>query len=233
MLEVEEMTEKTELKAVVLEMHAGERSFVVHAALFRDDKDAIMVDTGIPGQLEVIRKALGRESVPLEQLTKVIITHQDLDHLGSLPELVAATEGRVEVIAHELSKPYILGEVPLLKRGVLVPPSKVDVIVHDGDELPYCGGIQIIHTPGHTPDHISLYHKPSKTLISGDALTSLDGVLMPPNRDFTPDMETALKSIAKLIDLDIETVITYHGGVCTERIKERLAEIADGKATAV
>jgi hypothetical protein len=38
----------------------------------------------------------------------------------------------------------------------------------------------------------------------------------------------ALKSVARLKELDIGTVITYHGGVCTERTKERLTEIADG-----
>lgn len=52
---------------------------------------------------------------------------------------------------------------------------------------------------------------------------------MPPNKAFTPNMEQALSSVAKLLDYDIETVITYHGGVCTERIQERLAAIAAGE----
>ncbi|MCZ8511800.1 MBL fold metallo-hydrolase [Paenibacillus filicis] len=218
-----------EINAVQLEMDAGGRTFLVHAALLKDERDAILVDTGIPGQLEVIRQALERQGLPFGKLTKIIITHQDLDHVGSLPDLVNASGGHLEVLAHELSKPYILGEAPLIKRGITVQASKVDVTLQDGDLLPYCGGIRVIFTPGHTPDHICLYHVPSKTLISGDALTSVDGVLMPPNPDFTPDMATALKSVAKLLDYDIETVITYHGGVCTNRIKERLAEIAEGK----
>lgn len=223
---------KAEIKALKLDMKAGENSFILCAALLRDEQDVILVDTGIPGQLEVIRAALERESIALEDVTKIIITHQDLDHIGGLPELVAALGERVEVFAHELTKPIIAGEKPLLKRGILVPASKVDVTLQDGDVLPYCGGLRVIFTPGHTPDHISLYHESSKTLITGDALTSEDGVLMPPNPSFTPDMETALKSVAKLIDLDIETVITYHGGVCTDRIKERLTEISQGNATA-
>ncbi|WP_268747713.1 MBL fold metallo-hydrolase [Cohnella kolymensis] len=71
-----------------------------------------------------------------------------------------------------------------------------------------------------------MYHQSSKTLIAGDALTSHEGIIMPPSRDHTPDMESALKSVAKLLDVEIHTVITYHGGVCTDGIKERLAEIA-------
>lgn len=223
------MSTNAEIKALRWEIPTGERIFVLHPTVLRDDKDVILVDTGIPGQLELIRSSLEQEGV-WDKLTKIIITHQDLDHLGGLPDLAAVGEGKVEVLAHELTKPYILGEKPIMKRGVVVPPSKVDVTLQDGDTLPFCGGIQVIYTPGHTPDHISLYHQPSKTLISGDALTSNEGVLMPPNPDFTPDMPAALESVRKLQQLDIETVITYHGGVVTERIQERLAEIAAGSA---
>jgi glyoxylase-like metal-dependent hydrolase (beta-lactamase superfamily II) len=222
-----ELKASTGIKALKLEMNAGGNPFVVHAALLWDENEVILVDTGIPGQLEVIRRALERESIPLDKLTKIIITHQDLDHLGSLPELVEALGGQVEVLAHELAKPYIMGQTPLIKRGVLVPPCKVDVTLRDGDVLPDCGGIRILYTPGHTQDHISLYHEPSRTLISGDALTSSEGVLMPPNKDFTLDMPEALRSVAKLATLEIDSVITYHAGVCTDRIKERLAEISE------
>ena len=216
------------IKPLILEMDANGSPFIVHAALLWDENDVILVDTGIPGQLDVIRKALAQAGFPFEKLTKIIITHHDMDHIGSLPDLVHASEGRIKVLAHELAKPYILGEIPTLKRKIIVPPTKVDVTLQDGVVLPDCGGIQVIFTPGHTPDHISLYHVPSKTIISGDALTSTDGVLMSPDPSFTPDMPTALKSVAKMLEFDIETVITYHGGVCTDNIKDRLAVIAKG-----
>lgn len=220
------MDSQAGIKALKLDMDVGGQSFVVHASVLWDDKDVILVDTGIPGQLGVIRDAMERENISFDKLTKIIITHQDRDHIGSLPALLEAFEGRIEVFAHEIAKPYLSGEIPLIKSGVYATPSHVDVTLQDGDLLPYCGGIQVIFTPGHTPDHISLYHKPSKTVISGDALTSNDGIIMPPSREHTPDMESALNSVAKLLDLDIDTVITYHGGVCTDGIKERLAEIA-------
>jgi glyoxylase-like metal-dependent hydrolase (beta-lactamase superfamily II) len=222
------MTVHTGIKPLKLEMNAGGNPFIVHATLLWDEKDVILVDTGLPGQLDVIRDTLAKESTPFEKLTKVIITHQDLDHIGGLPDLLTASEGRVDVLAHELAKPYLLGEAPLVKSGRIFPTTQVNVTLQDGDVLPYSGGIQVIFTPGHTPDHISLYHIASKTLISGDALTSNDGVLMGPNPQYTPDWATALESVGKLLNFDIETVITYHGGVCTENIKERLAEIANG-----
>lgn len=201
--------------------------FVVHPTLFWDDNDVILVDTGVPGQIELIRSVLEQESIPLEKLTKIIITHHDLDHIGSLPELLNASQGRIQVLAHENAVPYLAGEAPLVKSGILVPSVKVDVTLKDGDILPYAGGIQVVFTPGHCPDHISLYHVPSKTLIAGDALTSHEGVLQSFNPMFTPDQRTALQSIAKLQELDIKKVITFHGGVCEGNIKERLEEILE------
>jgi glyoxylase-like metal-dependent hydrolase (beta-lactamase superfamily II) len=185
------------------------------------------VDTGLPGQLELIRTALEQEGISFDRLTKIIITHQDRDHIGSLPELVAAFGGSIQVLAHEVAVPYLTGEIPLIKSGTKAPYIKVDQPLQNGDLLPICGGIEIIYTPGHSPDHISLYHRASKTLVSGDALTSQNGELMPFNPNFTPDKETAIQSIAKLLDYDIDTVITYHGGVCTGNIKERLKEIVE------
>ncbi len=223
------MTGSVRIKPLKLEMNAGGKPFVVHATLICDEQDVILFDTGIPGQVEVIHLALALESVSFEKLSRIIITHQDMDHIGSLSELIEVTEGRVEVIAHEVGKPYLTGEVPLTKRGTYATPAKVDVTVQDGDILPYCGGIQVIFTPGHTPDHTSYYHIPSKTLISGDALISLDGKLLPPNPAFTPDYKAALESVGKLLDYDIETVITYHGGVCSNQIKERLKDISEGR----
>ncbi|MBW5445392.1 MBL fold metallo-hydrolase [Cohnella sp. CFH 77786] len=215
-----------ELIPLKLEMDAGGNPFIVHAALFRDESNLILVDTGIAGQLEIIRRAVESAGIPFGRLTKIIITHQDRDHIGSLPELVEAFGGKVEVLAHEEAVPYLKGEVPLIKSGMIAPAVDVGVKLKDGDVLSHAGGIRVIHTPGHTPDHISLYHPSSKTLVSGDALTAQDGVLMPPTPQFTPDWESAMQSVSKLLVYDIETVITYHGGVCKERIRERLTEIA-------
>ncbi|WP_239483769.1 MBL fold metallo-hydrolase [Paenibacillus rhizolycopersici] len=201
----------------------------VHAVLLWGTDHLVLVDTGVPGQLDVIRKGLEQGGFSLEQLTHVIITHQDRDHIGSLPELVQAKAGKLEVLAHETGIPYLAWEIPLIKSGITAEPVVVDTALHDGDELPFGGGLRVLHTPGHTPDHISLYHASSKTLISGDVLVSSGGKVLPPDPKFTPDYAQALLSVEKLAALDVETVITYHGGVCTGAIKERLKEIAAGK----
>jgi glyoxylase-like metal-dependent hydrolase (beta-lactamase superfamily II) len=222
------MTKAATIKAMRLVMNADTTPFIVNPTVIWDDEHAILIDTGIPGQLDAIRETLELNYYPFERLSHIIITHQDRDHIGSLPELVVASEGRVRVLAGALTTPYIHGEAPLSKSGVLVPPTHVDQQLKDGEVLPLCGGIQVIATPGHTADHISFYHIPSKTLITGDALTSHEGQINPPASQHTADMVTALASVRKLAEFDIETVITYHGGACTGEIKARLMEIADG-----
>ena len=61
------------------------------------------------------------------------------------------------------------------------PKVSVDMAVADEEVLPYCGGITVIFTPGHTPGHICLYLNQSKILIAGDALVAVHGELRGPN----------------------------------------------------
>ncbi len=91
----------------------------VHAALLWGTDHLVLVDTGVPGQLDVIREGLEQAGFSLDQLTHVIITHQDRDHIGSLPELIRAKEGKLEVLAHEEGIPYLAGEIPLIKGRCL------------------------------------------------------------------------------------------------------------------
>lgn len=113
------------------------------------------------------------------------------------------------------------------------PISKVDVTFEDEETLPFCGGITVIHTPGHTPGHICLYLKANKLLIAGDALTVKDGVLSGPVPEFAQDIEMAYMSLKKLLKYDIEGIICYHGGLVygeadriEELIQKRLSSIS-------
>jgi glyoxylase-like metal-dependent hydrolase (beta-lactamase superfamily II) len=108
------------------------------------------------------------------------------------------------------------------------PKAPVDTTVGDGQELPCCGGIVVIHTPGHTPGHICLYLKQNKVLIAGDALNIVDGSLAGPNPQFSKDMDSAKASLKKLTGYHILTVVSYHGGAYSENVNLRIGELADG-----
>ena len=103
--------------------------------------------------------------------------------------------------------------------------ANVDQTVEDGEVLPYCGGMTVIFTPGHTLGHICLYLNQSKTLITGDDLNVIEGQLVGPRPEHASDIVSAKKSLEKLARYDIETVICYHGGVYRGEIKQRLLEL--------
>jgi glyoxylase-like metal-dependent hydrolase (beta-lactamase superfamily II) len=228
---------------------------IIHPTLIWDKETVILVDTGYPGQLPIFREAMEKAGVPFDKLSKIIITHQDLDHIGSLPSILNELPQGIEVFANEVEKPFIQGEERLLKitpeaiakavnslpvevpeewrkafKAVLENPPKanVDHTVADGEELPYCGGITVINTPGHTPGHISLYHKQSKTLIAADAMIVVDGRLLGPDPQYCLDASIAIKSLNKLTQYDIETVICYHGGLYKGNANQRIIELVNG-----
>lgn len=225
----------------------------IHPTIIWDNDTVILVDTGYPGQLPKIREEMEKAGLSFNKLGKVIITHHDMDHIGSLAGILMESSQKVEVLAHEMEKPYIQAERPPIRlaqikaqldslpqerRGQIKGlyetlkanyknfQAKVDKTVTDGEVLPYCGGISIIYTPGHTPGHICLYLKQSKTLIAGDVMMVDNGRLVPPPEIITVDKDSAVKSLQKLTKYDIETAICYHGGLYKENVNQRIVELA-------
>ena len=167
----------------------------------------------------------------------MIFTHQDLDHVGSGAALVRQSGARV--LAHPADAPYIEGELSPLKitpemleqrpqmREVLkrLEPVRVDEHLEDGERLDPAGGIRVIFTPGHTPGHLSLYLERSKVLVAGDALTAEDGHLNGPNPPMTLDVREAARSVSSLAELDVQTIVCYHGGVVGEDANGQLRRV--------
>jgi glyoxylase-like metal-dependent hydrolase (beta-lactamase superfamily II) len=104
-------------------------------------------------------------------------------------------------------------------------PVGVDERIENGTRLDLAGGTKVISTAGHTPGHISLYLERSKVLIAGDALTAEKGSLNGPNPSMTLEMSTAIQSIRSLADLEIDTIVCYHGGVVSEDANGQLRRV--------
>src|SRR5215203_3618443 len=215
----------------------GAGGFLNLTLILGEQNDATLVDAGLPGQAEAIGAALGEASIGVRDLRRIIFTHQDLDHVGSGAALVRQSGARV--LAHPADAPYIQGELRPLKatpemlerrpqmREVLerLEPVGVDEHLEDGERLDLAGGTRVIFTPGHTPGHTSLYLERSKVLIAGDALTAEEGRLNGPNPSATLDRDEAARSVRTLAQLDVETVVCYHGGVVSEDAKGQLRRV--------
>ncbi len=156
--------------------------------------EAAVVDTGNEGSGDDIETALVTAGIDWNAVGHVILTHHHGDHQGSLPDVLArAPEAAAYAGAADI--PAINSPRPLIAIG-------------DGDHV---FDLEIIETPGHTPGHISVLDTVGGLLIAGDAINGADGGVIGANPRYTPDMDTAALSIAKLAERAFETVVFGHG----------------------
>ncbi len=223
-----------------------------------DEKDVVLFDTGLPGMGAIIRETAVAACVPFERLNRVLITHSDMDHIGSLSQMIHETGAAITLMAHKEEKPYIECELPPirlkqmeasvcsmtgamreqivtmtenLKKSYQMFKANVNKTIDDCEVLPFCGGITCIYTPGHTPGHMSYYLEKLKLLIAGDILQVMDGSLVK-CPDFTiMDKEAVTASLKKLSHYEIEMVVCYHGGLFQGDASHRIAEIVSGLLT--
>jgi glyoxylase-like metal-dependent hydrolase (beta-lactamase superfamily II) len=218
---------------------------IVHAYLWQWEKGVSIIDSGTPGNAGKILAAVKQLGYTPQDVQRLIVTHADIDHVGSLKELRRATGA--PVACHTVEREFLeyparrgpskslLGYAirPLFAVARQLPSFHVDPIVPDelhvdGDRLPE--GFILIQTPGHTPGHISLLHPEKRFLIAGDALNTRGGVLSAPPALFTPDMENAHRSIWKLwkkYGSEYDAIVFGHGEPILDHASEQMKALVD------
>ncbi len=220
----------------------------IHPVLLKGENRLALVDTGFPGQLSLFREAVKLYGFTLPDITDIIITHQDLDHIGCAKDIKSEAP-HVKILAHRKEAEYMSGEKLPIKLAARyeqidsLPAEEreglealvsafyaravaTDEPLHGGETLPFAGGTKILHVPGHTPGHICLYiPADGGTLITGDALNVSDSKLAGPNPSYTYDMPLALESLRPLTSLKINRAICYHGGIVEGDISARIAAL--------
>jgi len=121
----------------------------------------------------------------------------------------------------------------------------VERLPSDGS-VPHMSGFRWIHTPGHSPGHVSLFREGDRALIAGDAFATvkqeyLDKVLTQeqeisaPPRYLTTDWKAAKESVVKLEALKPTVAVTGHGlpmsGELLSNSLEKLVREFDSIAT--
>lgn len=217
----------------------------IYPVILEDENEMILIDCGYSNFLYLIEEAAINNGIDIKKLSKIIITHHDFDHIGSLAEFKRKYP-TIEVLASKEDKHYIDGKKKSLrlqqaesiydslsevekenakvfhKMLESVENCNVDICLNDKDYFDFCGGIEIISTPGHMPGHISIYHKESKSLIVGDALVIENGELSIALPQYTLDINEAKNSVKKFLNYDIDKIICYHGGLYAKNIKKAL-----------
>jgi len=152
---------------------------------------------------------------------KLILTHQDFDHCGCAEKLVEETSATV--FAHREDAPAIDGSEDPIKGDERYPAVDVDVELSGGEVFNADGrAIEVIHTPGHTPGHISLLVE--DLLISADILNVEEDGFSGPRERFTPDMEESVQGLNSLSFRSFGKIHCFHGGT-VEKDSEDVREI--------
>jgi Zn-dependent hydrolases, including glyoxylases len=228
--------------------HLNKTNLIIYPILLKDDDELILVDCGYPDSVPKIEEEMNKIGLSLSQLTKIIITHHDHDHMGALRE-IQERNPTIEILCSKEEAPYITGERKSLRlqqaeeiqdslpesekeggkqfQNFIASIRKVEkvTIINTGDILPFCGGVKVVDTKGHMPGHISLYVQKEKALIAGDALVVENGILCMAMPQFVLNMQDARDSIRMLQNYDIEKIICYHGGLYNTNVNKGLREV--------
>jgi len=86
-------------------------------------------------------------------------------------------------------------------------------------------GLQVIHTPGHTPGHIALLDMETKALFVGDLIYEENGRLMEIPQKYSMDPEMNRESIKKLLNYDFIHILPSHGRPVIGDEREKLSEL--------
>lgn len=207
---------------------------ILNLVLVWDNYNVVLIDIGLPGQIDLIEEAVAKAGCTLSNITKVILTHQDIDHIGNAKVLQKMGK---EILAHELDTPYLEGQKTPIRLADLearlnnlsaeeqskleyskqtVPNLfvRVNKTLKDLEILKLCGGIQAIHTPGHMLGHIALLLQESNIIVTGDVANVVDGKLTGANPQYTKaeNMAEATKSFNRMLSMQPDALICYHGG---------------------
>jgi glyoxylase-like metal-dependent hydrolase (beta-lactamase superfamily II) len=149
----------------------------VNAYLVREDDGLTLVDTMLSGSAGGILAAAGRAGAPI---VRIVLTHAHSDHAGSLDALAERLPG-VEVALSAREARLMAGDHSLdadepqskLRGGWPKVATRPTRLLADGDRV---GSLRVVAAPGHTPGHIALLDERDRTLIAGDAFSTLGGV---------------------------------------------------------
>lgn len=227
---------------------------IVNLMLVGHAEEFILIDAGMPKCAHEIKEMIEEQFGKNAQPKMIVLTHGHFDHVGSLVELLE--HWKVPVYAHELEIPYLTGQNDyppgdpsvagglVAKMSPLFPNHGIDIGKHVGalppdGTVPNMPGWKWLHTPGHTPGHISLFREEDRTLIAGDAfvtvkqeslykvLTQTQEISGPP-RYYTTDWKAAYESVKMLEALKPGIAITGHGlPMSGEELEEGLRYLVD------
>lgn len=207
--------------------------FSLICVLKKTQKDLTLIDPSFLSQLSILENYLLDAGYVIRNVKGIILTHVHVDHAQSANEIKKKTGAKIyshwieaNYLAHspsyngppttqetidKLKKLGISIEELTKKYGSFdVEPIIVDQQVSDGDTI---GSLKVIHTPGHTPGHISLYYKKDGTIFGADSIYKhvfgADGMYISAPQ-VSIDSVTAVVSAIRLSKIKFDKLLMAH-----------------------
>ncbi|WP_373492580.1 MBL fold metallo-hydrolase [Aquiflexum sp.] len=231
---------------IKIEQIQNNEKITLFPTLIRINEKVYLIDCGYEETLETFVRELAKIDISIDQIHGIINSHDDIDHIGglkkfkehnrSLKTFCGALEeksisGKIKserLVQAENSlntltgdhRNWALGFIDSLNR---IKRYEVDK-TFDGGEF-FEDEIQIIHTPGHTKGHISLFIPNQNVLIANDALVVEGDTFGIANPSYTLDLQNAIHTVEKIKALKPQKIICYHGGIVEDNVNGKLEKL--------
>jgi glyoxylase-like metal-dependent hydrolase (beta-lactamase superfamily II) len=155
---------------------------------------AVLIDAGVGHQdhLVALDRALSSAAAALRT---VAVTHGHADHASGAPSIANAHPSA----AFAKYAPDA-GHADPVRWHRLV----------DGDQIRFGNtSLAVVHTPGHSPDHVAFWHEPTRALFSGDLVIPSGSVMIDASRG--GNLEQYMRSLERVLELEPDRLFPAHG----------------------
>ncbi len=224
---------KENVLAVTGLYHSPEQGYYVNAGIIFTPHSVVFIDAAMTiASAEFLWKTAQERRNDSKSLY-LILTHHHADHVFGMRIF---KEKGVKIIAHHMIREWLENDKGRYKRSLVMrsgwTPQKGDEILGDvvlsmpdqlieKDTVLQIDGeeIQLLYTPGHVVDELSVYHPKSKTLFAGD--TIYEGTRLTTRFGGPREWKLWISQLERLKQLDIDMIVPGHGKICSKKEIDR------------
>lgn len=208
-------------------------------AFLIEDNGLTLIDTGYKHHANKIFRAIRKGGKNPYDIKQIILTHCHPDHAGSAAEIKRRLN--IPVYAHTEDAPFlthgIAGRYPWQRTAGMMnwiiyqvyiknasktnDPVRIEEMLTDTDVLPVAGGLQIVHTPGHSSGHIALLMEEEGVLIAGDLCANNAGLGL---STVYENRSAGIKSIIKTAAFNFDKAVYGHGKPIHEKADKMMRQ---------